>query len=413
MMMMMMGTMMTGLLLPLAGAAVLAAAVLLVLGSIAFDASHAEVPPGLERPARLRLLHASRVGTAVLGRIAENLHICTQIQFVRFLRSRRRLGGDAGLLFREAKFKEVPVAIYQPKAPSAGQRRGVLYLHGGGWVLGSIRTHDNICRYIARESESVVVSVEYRLAPEHTYPAPLNDCLAAATQFLEAAEDYGVDKTRVAIAGDSAGGNLAAAVCQALAGRPGLARVRAQVLLYPVLQGADFNLPSYQQNRAVPLLFRERAAFYYLQYVNGSASFLGDVLEGAHVPAKLQLQHRKWLSAENLPKEFKARGYRPSVPTACEDDAYEAVKALSTPACSPLLADDAVLRLLPETFLLTCEYDVLRDDGLLYKKRLEENGVKVTWCHVAHGFHGIISFFGSFPSGKKGLEDVVTFVKSL
>ncbi|XP_042335487.1 arylacetamide deacetylase-like 3 [Sceloporus undulatus] len=399
-------------------AAFLAAAVLLVVGSIYFDACNSEVPPGVEQPAKLRIIHATLVGTSILGRILENLHISTQIRFVRFVRNgwkpRRK---DTALFFKDVKFKHVPVRIYQPKAPSAGQRKGVLYFHGGGFVFGSIRTHENICRYIARESESVVVSVEYRLAPEHTYPAPLNDCLAAATHFLKAADDYGVDRTRIIVAGDSAGGHLAATVCQTLAVRPGLPKVRAQILLYPGLQAVDFNLPSYQQNRAVPILFRERSAFYMLQHLNGNAAHLEEVLEGSHVPVGLRLKYRQWLSADNIPKEFKTRGYKPFVPIGCEDDVYEALKILSSPECSPLLAEDALLRRLPETFILTCEYDVLRDDGLLYKKRLEDNGITVTWHHLSNGFHGVLSFFDGlwlhFPSGKKGMDAIVNFVRSL
>ncbi|XP_063001189.1 arylacetamide deacetylase-like 4 [Elgaria multicarinata webbii] len=398
-------------------AAFLAAVILLVVGSIYFDASNSEIPPGVEHPAKLRIIHAVLIGSAVLGKILENLHICTQIQFVRFIRDGRKLGKDPTLFIKDVKFKHVPVRIYQPKVPSAGRRKGIIYFHGGGWMFGSIRSHENICRYFARESESVVVSVEYRLAPEHLYPAQLNDCLAATTHFLEAAEDYGVDSARVIVAGDSSGGTLAATICQTLVSKPGLAKVHAQILIYPGLQAIDFNLPSYQQNRAVPILYRERAAFYLLHYVNGNASLLEEVLEGSHVPVNLKLNYRKWLSADNIPKEFKIRGYKPHVTVSGEDEVCEVLKNMSSLETSPLLAEDAVVCQLPETFLLTCEYDVLRDDGLLYKKRLEDNGVAVTWYHVTNGFHGIISFFDkgwlSFPSAEKGLNKMVNFIKSL
>ncbi|XP_062822109.1 arylacetamide deacetylase-like 3 isoform X2 [Anolis carolinensis] len=351
------------------------------------------------------------------GRILENLHICTQIQFVRLVRNGWKHTGDSALFSKDVKFGQIPVRIYQPKAPSAGRRKGLVYFHGGGFVFGSIQSHENICRYIARESESVVASVEYRLAPEHVYPAALNDCLAAATHFLKAANDFGVDPTRVIIAGDSAGGLLAAVVCQTLATKPDLPKLRAQILLYPGLQALDFDLPSYHQNRAVPLLFRERSAFYILQYLNGNAAHLEEVLEGSHVPTNVRLQYRKFLSAENIPKEFKTRGYMPVVHVTGDDDISEGLSSLSSPECSPLVAEDVALRRLPETFLLTCEYDVLRDDGLLYKKRLEDNGVAVTWYHVSNGFHGILNFFDGawlrFPSGKKGMDAVVNFVRSL
>ncbi|XP_061457427.1 arylacetamide deacetylase-like 3 [Rhineura floridana] len=397
----------------LVAAAFLAAVILIVLGSIYFDYSNSEIPPGVEHPVKLRILHAILIGTSVLGRILENLHVCKQVQFVRFVRNGWKPEKDPRLFIKDEKFKHVPVRIYQPKAPSAGQRKGIVFFHGGGWVHGSIRTHENICCYFARESEAVVVSVEYRLAPEHKYPAQLNDCLAATAHFLESAEDYGVDSSQVIVAGDSAGGNLAASVCQSLVSRADLARVRAQILIYPALQAIDFNLPSYQQNRAVPILFRERAAFYFLQYLNGEASLLEDILQGSHVPVNLKLQYRKWLSADNIPNEFKTRGYQPTVPVSCDDEVHEVLKTLNSPECSPLLIEDAIVCLLPETCIVTCEYDVLRDDGLLCKKRLEDNGVAVTWYHLSNGFHGILSLFNSFPSGKKGMDKIVNFIKSL
>ena len=93
------------------------------------------------------------------------------------------------------------------------------------------------------------------------------------------------------------------------------------------------------------------------------------------------------------------------------------MKRFCEPNLCPLLAEDAVVHQLPESFILTCEYDVLRDDGLLHKKRLEDNGVRVTWCHLEDGFHGIISLYDygglSFPSGKRGLDSVVNFLKGL
>ncbi|XP_060614688.2 arylacetamide deacetylase-like 4 [Anolis sagrei] len=398
-------------------AAILAGAILLVVGSIYFDACNSDIPPGLEQPVKLRIIHAVWVGTSVLGRILENLHICSQIRFVRLVRSGWRRPRDPALFQKDVKFKHVPARIYQPKAPSARPRKGILYFHGGGFIFGSIQTHENICRYIARESESVVASVEYRLAPEHVYPAALNDCLAAATHFLKAANDYGVDPNRVILAGDSAGGLLAAVVCQTLATKPGLPKLRAQILLYPSLQALDFDLPSYQQNRAVPPLFRERSAVYFLQYLNGNVEHLEEVLEGSHVPTSVRLRYRKWLSADNVPKEFKTRGYTPFVHVTGDDVVSERLSNLRSPECSPLVAEDGVVRRLPETFLLTCEYDVLRDDGLLYKKRLEDNNVAVTWYHLSHGFHGILNFFDGawfrFPSGRKGMEAIVNFVRSL
>ncbi|KFQ01518.1 Arylacetamide deacetylase-like 4, partial [Leptosomus discolor] len=281
----------------------------------------------------------------------------------------------------------------------------------------SADTHENICRYIARENDLVVVSVGYRLAPEHKYPAAYEDCLNATIHFMKNIEHYGVDPARLIICGDSAGGNLAAAVSQTLAGRSDLPRLRAQVLIYPGLQALDFNLPSYQQNRGVPLLFRERAAFFALQYLNGDALHVQEVLEGSHIPPDMRLKYRKWVSPDNIPEKFKVRGYKPHKPHGFKAEVFETMKRFCEPNLCPLLAEDAIVHQLPESFILTCEYDVLRDDGLLYKKRLEDNGVRVTWYHLEDGFHGIISLFDhrrfSFSSGKRGLDSVVKFIKGL
>ncbi|NXE80054.1 ADCL4 protein, partial [Cochlearius cochlearius] len=159
-------------------------------------------------------------------------------------------------------------------------------------------SHENTCRYIARESESVVVSVGYRLTPEHKYPAAYEDCLNATIHFMKNIKYYGVDPARIIVCGDSAGGNLAAAVTQTLAGRSDLPRLRAQLLIYPGLQALDFNLPSYQQNGGVPVLFQEHATFYVLQYLNGHALHMQEVLEGSHIPPDMRLKYRKWVSPD-------------------------------------------------------------------------------------------------------------------
>ncbi|OPJ86203.1 arylacetamide deacetylase-like 4 [Patagioenas fasciata monilis] len=381
-----------------------------------------EVLEGSHVPPDLRLkygkwLSPDNIPKKFKGRILEKTGLCSQITFGRYVRQGRKLRVDPKLFIQDLQFNKVPVRVYQPKAASDGQRRGIIFFHGGGWMFGSLDTYEKVCRYLSRESESVVVSVQYRLAPEHKYPAAYEDCLNATIHFMKNIEHYGVDPANVIVCGDSAGGNLAAAVCQTLTGRSDLPKLRAQILIYPGLQALDFNLPSYHQNRGVPLLFRERAAFFALQYLNGHALHMQEVLEGSHIPPDLRLKYRKWVSPDNIPEKFKVRGVKPLRPTDFVAEVYETVKRFCEPNLCPLLAEDAVVHQLPESFILTCEYDVLRDDGLLYKKRLEDNGVPVTWYHLEDGFHGIISLYDycgfSFPSGKRGLDSVVNFLKSL
>ena len=274
--------------------------------------------------------------------------------------------------------------------------------------------------YVLFSGYVLFLPCSYRLAPEHRYPTQLDDCEAATCHFLSvAAASFGVDPGRVAVGGDSAGGNLAAALCQRLAGRQEghLLAPCAQVLIYPVLQMADFNLPSYQQNHAVPILLRARVAFYFLQYLCGEAYACQDLLEGKHVPAELQLHYGRWLDPADLPAEIRERGFKRQMPSAYDCELYHRVKAGLGAEVSPLLADADALRAVPPAFILTCEHDVLRDDGIFYSKRLERLGVPVTWHNVPDGFHGIINFYNqgclSFATAERVLESVVDYVKTL
>ncbi|XP_019397280.1 PREDICTED: arylacetamide deacetylase-like 4, partial [Crocodylus porosus] len=218
--------------------------------------------------------------------------------------------------------------------------------------------------------------------------------------------------------GDSSGGTIAAAVCQALVNRTDLPRVRAQILIYPFLQAVDFNLPSYQQNGRIPPLLRKRTLHLGLKYVNRDVSLVDGLLKGIHIRDDLREKYSKWLSPNNIPNEFKIRGYEPPKLFPCVEEYCTKAQPFLTLIFSPLLSEDNVICQQPESFILTCEYDVLRDDGLLYKKRLEDNGVKVTWCHLKDGFHGVVSVancgrFISFEAGLRGIDTIAKFIRSL
>ncbi|XP_022538080.2 arylacetamide deacetylase-like 4 isoform X1 [Astyanax mexicanus] len=399
--------------------------ILLLIGLVYSEVMNSEIPPGIANSGKLHTVHGFLVGIAVLGQILARLGLCSSVGFTRWCRE-RAVGKpqpiSPGLRIKDMMFGGVPVRVYEPTAPSDQKRRGMMYFHGGGWMMGSINMYDDVCQHIANESNITVVSVGYRLAPEHRFPAHLDDCEAATLHFFSVAEaEFGVDPHRVVLGGDSAGGNLSAALSQRLAKkRTGdVPSPLALVLIYPALQMADFTLPSYLQNQSVPLLYRDKAAYYFLQYLNGDMSVCQEVLAGRHVPAELKAHYSKWLDPANLPPEFRERSYQKpeQEDTAHDGEVYHVIKDGLQSEFSPLLAEDDVLRLTPSTFILTCEYDVLRDDGILFHKRLKDLGVDVTWHHVSDGFHGIVSFFNmgwlTFPAGKRAMNQIVSYIKTL
>jgi acetyl esterase len=216
-----------------------------------------------------------------------------------------------------------------------------VYFHGGGWTICSVDTHDGACRRLANEVGAVVVSVDYRLAPEHKYPAAAEDAFAATAWVAEHASELGIDPDRLAIAGDSAGGNLTAVVAHMARDRggPGLA---FQLLVYPVIDSSEARneRPSRTEN----------AVGYFLT-----------------------LSQMEWYRRQYLPDE----------------------RAGSEPYASPHLAESFAD--LPAACVVTAEMDVLRDEGEAYGRALEGAGVTVTIYRAAGMFHGFFNMDAALP----------------
>ncbi|XP_074536133.1 arylacetamide deacetylase [Halichoeres trimaculatus] len=300
-------------------------------------------------------------------------------------------------------FDGVEVLLYQPKQQGgdAELRRAVIYLHGGGWCLGSSRMgpYDLLVRRMVTELDAVVVSVEYRLAPPHHFPVPYEDVYRVVKHFLQEGvlAQYSVDPGRIAVSGDSAGGNLAAAVSQQLQKEPGQQiKLKAQALIYPVLQALDLNTPSYQQNRDMPILPRTLMVRFWSQYFTSNQAFFRAMMTNTHNSPESSslLKFVNW--SIFLPEKYHGK-YNYSAPVvvqgAREDVGMDGLsRSLSDPRASPLLVPDTDLHSLPKAYIITCEYDVLRDDGLMYATRLQAAGVEVTLEHYEAGFHGGIMF---------------------
>ncbi|KAL7986476.1 hypothetical protein Chor_011642 [Crotalus horridus] len=347
------------------------------------------IPPGISQGRKLRLFYLIMRIVLGLATILDKLGICHEFVIWRLLANGIPPRKPSDLIVKEMLFDRVPVMVCCPKRASPENRRGLVWIHGGAGL--------------------------YPLAPEHPYPAQQLSCYIAVSHFLKNAQDYGVDPKRIVLAGDSSGGTLVASTAQQLLMTKDLPQPRAHVLIYPFLQGLDFNLPSYQQNQSIPLLVKKEAVRLAIVYLSGTDAGVNEIMANAHVPQELMAKYQKWISAEHIPEEFKGRGYVPFVPGPFSIDLFKKCKTVFDPIFPPLLAEDAVIQQFPETFLLTCEYDIFRDDGLLYKKRLEDNGVPVTWLHLKDGFHAIALLIdmGSFqfPGTRKSINSVIQFLE--
>jgi acetyl esterase len=245
----------------------------------------------------------------------------------------------------------LPVRIYRPG--SAGPLPALVYLHGGGWLMGSIQTHDSYCRNLCRRAEIVVVSVDYRLAPEHKFPAAVEDAHAAARWVESSAAELAVRPDRIGVGGDSAGGNLAAAVALLARERGGPA-LCFQLLIYPVLD-FRFDTRSYHENGSGFHLTRQDMIWSWRQYLR--TEFDGD-----------------------------------------------------SPLASPLRAGD--LQGLPGGLVITAEYDPLRDEGESYARRLAEAGVPVICKRYDGMIHGFARRMNQFDVAREALEDIAAALRA-
>jgi acetyl esterase len=245
----------------------------------------------------------------------------------------------------------IPIRITFPEGDAP--LPALVFFHGGGWVVGSIATHDLLCRTLTNLAQVVVVSVEYRLAPEHPYPAALRDACNATAWVAARGTALGIDPARIFVGGDSAGGNLAAAVALHARDRGGRS-LAFQLLIYPITND-DLDTPSYQEYANGYMLTREAMAWYWDQYV----------------PEPGGRRH---------------------------------------PYVSPLRAND--LSGLPPALVVTAEYDVLRDEGEAYARRLEEAGVPARLIRYDGLIHGFLRRTAMFDRARVAMDEIAAALRS-
>jgi len=242
----------------------------------------------------------------------------------------------------------VPVRLYRPSAEE--NLPLLVFFHGGGWVIGNLDTHDAVCRSLANRSGAAVVSVDYRLAPEHRFPAAVEDCEAALAWAHANAASLGADPSRIAVGGDSAGGNLAAVVAQRTT-----VPLLLQLLVYPVTD-ASMSMPSIDENAAGPLLTKATMAWFLDHYLSGA----GDAAD---------------------------------------------------PRVSPLRADAATLARTPPALVITAEFDPLRDEGEAYGRALVEAGVNASVMRFFGQFHAFFNMLGALDDAALAHDAAATALR--
>jgi acetyl esterase len=247
---------------------------------------------------------------------------------------------------------DLPLRIYRPKAGGAEPLPVVVNFHGGGWVSGDARQSEWWCAGVAAGAGVVVISVEYRLAPEHPFPTATEDCYAVAKWVAEHGAELGVEGARLAVMGDSAGGNLAAVVTLMARDR-GAPDIALQVLIYPsVAVGVDF--PSKHENADAPVLTAKDVANTPRLYLLGTDADTKD------------------------------------------------------PYVSPLYAEHHDL---PPTLIQTAQYDPLRDEGAAYAAALRDAGVDVRLTNYVDAVHGYASLPGISPSAGQALAEAIEMIR--
>ncbi|XP_048208036.1 arylacetamide deacetylase-like 4 [Perognathus longimembris pacificus] len=375
-----------------------------------------EVPRAISQPLKFRILCFAFYLLLKWGNILERLRICSMPHVFQFVCDRLPKTNDPNLMVTNMRFGTIKVRLYQPKETSSSLRRGIVFYHGGGMVMGSLDFYHNVCNFLAQKSNSVLLSVGYRKLPDYHFPVGHSDCLNVTIHFLKALKMYGVDPSRVVVCGDSIGGGAVALVTQALGGRTDLPKLRAQILIYPGVQAINLQLPSYQQNKNVPFLTRDFMFTCFSQYFRVDPCWKDALLTGACIPAIMWEKYKKWVSSDNLPERFRNKNYKPEFHAPFNEAAYLESRQLFDAGNAPLLVEDQVIAQVPEALIVTCEWDVLRDDGLLYKKRLEDQGVPVSWYHAENGFHGCLTFLDgifSFPCSLNIANAIINYLKNI
>lgn len=254
--------------------------------------------------------------------------------------------------------KKIQARLYRPTQKTHTPQSIIIFIHGGGFVFCGIESHDELCRHLCKESESLVLSIDYSLAPENKYPIALNECIGTVDWVKKNAHLIGADINNIALAGDSAGGNLAASVCLSLP-KGGQGRlIKALLLMYPVTDHYSSHHPSYDERGKGFGLTSDEMTWFWDSYID------------------------------------------PSNPELVKNHKISPLRANS-------LSD------FPPTFIITAEYDLLRDEGIVFAKRLIDEGIPTKWIHATDANHGFLFWIGKVKTATDAIKKIGLWFKEV
>ncbi|XP_041483549.1 carboxylesterase NlhH-like [Lytechinus variegatus] len=418
------------------------------------------IPPDLAEPLYFRLFVAGLKATDILTALTMSLLPSDPNLHVRAMRSIIEIGlpdpsqqaFGSNLTTRYTNFDGIRVLVYEPVYRPDSPIPALVYFHGGGYALGSTKLHGYLTRHLAERLNIVLVSVDYRLAPEHPLPAGPDDGVVATRYLLQHADEFGIDPHRVIVAGDSAGGHLATVVTHRIHDDSSLPDLKLQVLLYPWLQALHFHTPSYQlYHHTFGELGLSRSkvvgfvAYNIIQRLD--ADFERKVMRNMHMSPEFKrsaqfqrvfdhnIIHEKLANVSLNQDITDLDSSYTSYPFDSLSDSIPKATFLSSLSLSPSTLLSSVIPLptdyqtpllsyepldafepgnetfwaeiqhhflegmspllredmtgLPKAFIATADQDVLRDDGIFYSHALELGGVEVDWINYRGAWHGM------------------------
>ncbi|ROL41938.1 Arylacetamide deacetylase [Anabarilius grahami] len=352
--------------------------VLVLLGALTAYHVYSPIPNNIEERWKLMLTDSFFKSLSQLAELSEQVGLLDFWRVMMFITFAERVVpvSDERVQVADEVFDGVEVIVYQPtQQEETGElRRAIIYLHGGGWCLGSSRMgpYDLLARHMVTDLNAVIVSVEIGTG-------------TGASKLQKDPQQH--------------------------------VQLKAQALIYPVLQALDLNTPSYQQNQYMPILPRTLMVRFWSEYFTSDKSFFRAMMANRHNnhESAALLKFVNWSSY--LPDSYRQTYNYSAPPVVTGKSPVHSIgphHLLADPRASPLLVPDTTLRLLPKAYVLTCEYDVLRDDGLMYVTRLRNVGVDVTHEHYPSGFHGALMLTmwpTDFDIGHRMMDNYVTWLK--